>query len=104
MSWKFCLPVPKGNVTVDGRRQVCFFIPDLIPPRFGPPDPPFITHPELNPEQVRHLQALATIDGIAESLPHDFSRDIQRSVASYMRSMAEGLGAGIELSRHSHKG
>ena len=103
MSWTICIPVPKGNVTVDGSRRICFVVPQHIPPRFSPPDPPFMTHPELNPEQVRHMQSLATIDHIAETLPKDVSREIQLSVASHMHSIGHGLGAGIEISRHGHK-
>jgi hypothetical protein len=103
MSWTICVSVPKGNVTIDGSRRICWVVPQHVPPRFSPPDPPFMTHPELNPEQVRHMQSLATIDQIAESLPKDFAREIQRSVAAHMRSIGQGLGAGVELSRHSHE-
>jgi hypothetical protein len=46
------------------------------------------------------LQILATIDQVAEELPGELSRDIQRSVAAHMQSLGHKLGVGIELSRH----
>jgi hypothetical protein len=51
-------------------------------------------------EYARHLQALATIDQIAEELPGELSRDIQHSVAAHMQSLGQKLGEG-ELSRHT---
>jgi len=50
------------------------------------------------------LQALATIDRIAEELPGELSRDIQQSVAAHMQSLGqklEGLGEGVKLSRYT---
>ncbi len=103
MSWTICIPVPKDSTTIDGSRRICFIIPQLVPVhlwrRPNPPDPPFLTHPEFDQEKARHLQTLATIDQIAEELPAELSRDIQRSIAAHMQSLGQKLGVGIELSR-----
>ncbi len=107
MPWTICIPVPKDLTTIDGSRRICFIIPQLVPPYLGrvpnPPDPPFVTHPNFDQEKARHLQALATIDQVAEELPAELSRDIQRSVAAHMQSLGQKLGVGIELSRHYQK-
>ena len=104
MSWTICIPVPKDATTIDGKRRICFIIPQLVPVHlWKEPDPPFVTHPDFDKERARHLQTLATIDQIAEKLPAELSRDIQLSVATHMRSLGEKLGVGIELSRHNYK-
>jgi hypothetical protein len=102
MSWTMCIPVPKDSTTIDGSRFICFIIPQIVPVQFwpNPPDPPFFKHPSFDGERVRYLQALATIDHLAEKLPADLSHDIQRSVAAHMQTLGQKLGVGIELSRH----
>jgi hypothetical protein len=86
MSWTICLPVPKDATTIDGSRRICFTISTPYVPRLDPrppePRPPFVIHPNINPEDARHLQVLATIDQFAEELPSELSRDIQRSVSA----------------------
>jgi hypothetical protein len=49
------------------------------------------------------MQALATIDAVAEKLPAEMSWDIQRSVTAHMQSLGQKLGVGIELSRHQRE-
>jgi len=102
MSWTICIPVPKDRTTIDGSRKICFFIPQVRPPQLkpGPPDPPFVTHPNFDRAIAWQLQALATIDELAETLPAELSRDIQRSVDAHMQSLGQKLGVGIELCRH----
>ena len=101
MSWTICLPVPKDSTTIDGSRRICFLVPTPVvhlDPRPTPPRPPFVTHPNFDQKYAQHLQALATIDQIAEELPGELSRDILQSVATHMKSLGHKLGAGIELS------
>jgi hypothetical protein len=101
MSWKICLPPNKHGV--DGSRQICVLIPQLIAPAPitpNPPDPPFIDVPQFDQEQVRQLQSLVTIDQLAERLPPDMSQDFRRAVTSHMASLQQRLGPGIEVKRH----
>jgi hypothetical protein len=105
--WTICVTPhkDKDSISVEhGRRQICWLVPQYIPERMpGPPDPPFVTHPDLDAEKAKHLQVLATIDQFAEQLPADLSRDIQRSVATHMQSMSQKFGPGIELHRRGKK-
>ncbi len=101
MSWTICPRVDKESTTINGR--ICFHIPLLVPRRLlvpNPPDPPFLTHTGFDPESTRHLQVLATIDEVAEVLPAELARDIQRMVIQHMKTLGQKLGAGVELSRH----
>lgn len=103
MPWTICLPGHKDPEKFYPP-GICFTVPDLVWPLYlGPPipDPPFVTLPGFDQEKIRHLQILATIDGVAEELPGELSRDIQRTVAAHMQSLGHNLGAGIKLSRHT---
>ncbi len=103
MPWTICFP--KDTKKFSTLKRICVDIPQLVrwPLRLPPlPDPlPFITLPDFGQEKVRHMQILATIDAVAEELPGELSRDIQRSVAAHMQSFGHDLGEDIELSRHT---
>jgi hypothetical protein len=100
MPYTICFPVPHDRITRDGHRVACICIPFVVPPHlWTPPDPGFLVHPDLDSDQVRHLQFLATIDQVAEKLPADLSREIQASVAAHMQTLGKRLGHGITLSK-----
>jgi hypothetical protein len=100
--WKLCFRVPKDSTTLDGSRFVCVCIPFLIPVEKLPipPGDPFVMIPEFDREHVHHLQALVTIERLAEELPAAAARDVQRVVAAQMQTLRQRLGKGIELSQH----
>jgi hypothetical protein len=101
--WKLCFRVPKDSTTLDGSRFICVCIPFLIPvEKFPiPPEDPFVTIPEFDREHVRHLQALVTIERLADELQPEAARDVQRVVAAQMKTLGQRLGKGIELSQHA---
>ena len=104
MPWTICIRIPKDSTTIDGHRQFCFpiYVDTIIfDPRPPEPRPPIFNLTEFDQEKARYLQLLATIDQVAEELPNELSRDIQRSVAAHMQSIGQNLGVGIELFRQT---
>ncbi len=107
MRWRVCRRLPDGHTIPDRHGdRICWTIPFEPPPLTVPPgelEPPFMTHPNLTPADVRHLQVLATIDRLAEALPDGMSSQLHDVVASRMRDFGTRLGE-LELTRHSFKG
>jgi hypothetical protein len=98
MSWRICLNRPTRPDEISIRPPICFDIPILVDRGFpkGPPGP-------TEDVFTSNVRALATIDRIAEMLPAELSHDIQRSVATHMKSLCKNLGPEVTLSRHTQK-
>jgi hypothetical protein len=111
--YKLCHRIPDDAVVADtgggigNRHWFCFWFPVFVPinPYGVIPDPgPVFSHPELSPEDVRNMNALAMIDNLAEGLTGNLSQQIQESVAAHMQHFKRKLGKGFDLSRHTERG
>lgn len=87
---RICFRIPKDEVTIDGSRRYCIYIPILLPPwwkKFRNPGGPvelftdgWMTSNQLNATQARDLSVLATMHELASQLSPAIQRSLEGSM------------------------
>lgn len=92
-----CLRIPKDQVTVDGSREVCVYIPTLVIPwwrKFRNPGDPvelftdgWIRSEQIGVKQARDLSILATVHELVGHLSPQVQRSLEAPVSQAFKTI-----------------
>jgi hypothetical protein len=90
MAYRICLPLPSKKGQIFLGRRFCIDIPQVKPPVRIP-----------DPGPLAHLESLATMVALAESLPETLSMrgDLQKLATHALEAAAADLGDDVKLER-----